>query len=183
MVELLAKTPCDGALPVEIGALCLREIDPGPLTLLLPLPGAQTALGEAVETSFSLMLPDPGQFSQANGVSLIWFGRLQWLLAGAVPDPALMEHASLSEQSDAWAVVELSGEGARDVLARLCPIDLRVAQFGPAQVVRTALGHMTVAVMCLEEQRFRIFAFRSMAHTLVHDLTTAMRSVNAQING
>ncbi|MEL6839146.1 MAG: sarcosine oxidase subunit gamma, partial [Pseudomonadota bacterium] len=70
-----------------------------------------------------------------------------------------------------------SGAGVEDVLARLVPVDLRLATFKTGHTARTMLGHMSVAISRVGAQSFEIMAMRSMAGTLVHELETAMRSV------
>ena len=84
------------------------------------------------------------------------------------------------DQSDAWAVVRLTGEGGADALARLVPVDMRLSAFGGGATVRTQLGHMNASITRLEAQTFMIAVFRSMAGTLVHDLARALEAVAAR---
>ncbi len=68
----------------------------------------------------------------------------------------------------------------RDVLARLTPLDLRPKSFKTGMTQRSMIMHMQASITCLGKFRFRMMVFRSMAQTLVHDLTTAMKSVAAR---
>ena len=77
-------------------------------------------------------------------------------------------------------VIELAGVGTEDVLARLCPVDLRLAQFGIGASLRTELKHMMASICRLDKDRFQIMVFRSMARTLYHDLKTAMEAQAAR---
>jgi sarcosine oxidase subunit gamma len=72
--------------------------------------------------------------------------------------------------------MELSGAGAEEVLARLCPVDLRQAHFDIGSALRTELKHMMASICRLDKDCFQIMVFRSMARTLHHDLKTAMEA-------
>lgn len=180
MAELIAKSPCAGLLPVVIGAVHLTEVDPGPMAMLAPFKGQGDAAGKALKKAHGLDWPGPGQTSTGDAVRALWFGRAHILLIGAAPAAALAKHAAVTDQSDAWACVQLDGPGATQVLARLTPLDLRADAFGVGATARTEVQHMAAAITRLDADRFQIMVFRSMAATLVHDLKTAMDSVAAR---
>lgn len=175
-LTLTAVPPCAGLLPVRIGRVTLTEVDPGHLTALAPAKGLDAAL----QSAHGLTMPGPGQATGSDSARAIWFGRAHILLMGPAPDPALADHASLTDISDGWAVVRLEGAGAADVLARLTPIDLRPHVFQPGHTARTELFHMQASITRLQADVFLIMVFRSMARSLVHDLKTAMEGVAAR---
>ncbi|MGJ8544879.1 MAG: sarcosine oxidase subunit gamma [Sulfitobacter sp.] len=179
MVELKAKTPCAGLLPLGIGAARLVEVDPGHLTSLQPL-GAAAGLSGALHAAHGMEYPEPGRSTGKTGARCIWFGRGEALLMGPAPDAGLAAHGAVVDQSDAWAVVTLSGAGAVDVLARLMPLDLRAHVFKEGYTARTQLVHMACSVTRVGPESFMIAVFRSMAGTLVHDLRGAMQAVAAR---
>lgn len=176
MVDLTALTPCSGLLPLRKGDATLSELDPGRITSLMPFPGQGAALSGALETAYGLAFPAPGQVTQAEGVACVWTGRDQAFLMGPDPDPALADHAAMTDQSDAWAVVLLAGDDAEEVLARLVPIDLRPAAFPEGSAARTLCQHMTVSISRRAEG-LQIMCFRSMARTLAHEIADVMASV------
>ena len=180
MAELIAKSPCDGLLPVSAGGLTLSEEDLGHLTTLAPFKEQDKALSAALEAAHGMTLPAPGRSTGQTGHRAIWFGRDMVLVAGPAPDPALAQHAALTDQSDAWAVVRLEGARAEDVLARLCPVDLRSQTFKRGHTARTELRHMMASITRIGANSFQIMVFRSLARTLVHDLKTAMEAVAAR---
>lgn len=175
---LNASSPCAGLLPRKIGALTLSEVDPGHLTALAPYKGK--ALGEALKAAHGMALPAPNRATGKAGARALWFGHAHYLLMGPPPDPALDEHAAVTDISDAWAVVQLDGAGVTDALARLTPIDLRASHFRRGHTARTYLRHMHASITKVGEEAFMIMVFRSMAQTLVHDLVTAMEGVAAR---
>jgi len=180
VAELIAKTPCDGLLPLSIGAVSLTEEIPDVMTSLASGKAGEKPLSDALKAAHGVGFPAPNRATGKAGARAIWFGRGQAMLVGPVPDPALGDHAALTDQSDAWAVVRLEGDGAADVLARLMPLDLRSAQFKRGHTARTELAHMMASVTRVGDKAFMIMVFRSMAATLVHDLKTAMEAVAAR---
>ncbi|XDA96903.1 sarcosine oxidase subunit gamma family protein [Sulfitobacter sp. LCG007] len=180
MVELDAVTPCWEALPLGIGEMMLREPGIGAITAVSPFRGKTAQLSKALKSAHGFPWPEPGTSSERSGRRVIWFGRETALLSGIEPDPKLARHAALVDQSDAWAAVELSGAGAEAVLARLVPLDLRIAQFGPGRTARSLVGHMNASITRTAENAFLIIVFRSMAATLIHELSEAMARVHAR---
>ena len=100
-------------------------------------------------------------------------------LIGAAPE-GLAGVAALTDQSDGWARMRLQGPGAEAVLARLVPIDLRVAAFPEGAVARSGLNHMMMVLMREGPQAFQIMVFRSMAGSAVHELAVAMKALTAR---
>ena len=179
MVELSAKAPCADLLPIQVGTVTLEEVDAGVLTALSPL-GKPAALSKALEAAHGMVVPEPNRSTGKEGARCVWFGLREVLLMGPRPDDGLARHAALVDQSDAWAVVKLSGVQAVDVLARLVPVDLRVQSFKRGHTVRSQLLHMNASITRVSSDGFMILVFRSMAGTLVHDLKTAMAGVAAR---
>lgn len=114
-----------------------------------------------------------------------------WLVAGPTPGALPFDHAHgllidtapppgarATDQSDAWAVVTLSGPGATDALARLATLNLRAMAMG--QATRSPIGHMPGHITCLGPDAWRLMVFRSMAATLVREVTHAMHQVHAR---
>jgi sarcosine oxidase subunit gamma len=179
VVELTAKTPCAGLLPLTVGTVAATETELGVLTALSPL-GDAAGLGEALKAAHGMAAPKPGRATGRDGARCLWFGRDTMLLAGPAPDKGLSDHAAVVDQSDGWACVTLSGAGAIDVLARLVPIDLREGSFKRGHSARTMVQHMTASITRTGPDTFLILVFRSMGGTLVHDLKAAMEAVAAR---
>jgi sarcosine oxidase subunit gamma len=184
VVELVAKSPCAGLLPLNIGEVVASEVAPGAMTALAPYAGRAEALSQALEAAHGMALPAPGHSTLgAEGARVLWFGREMALMMGPAPDAGLAAHAAVSDQSDAWAVVRLDGPGAADVLARLTPLDLRAGVFETGQTARTELAHMAASVTRVGGESFVLMVFRAFAETLVHDLKIAMQGVAARREG
>ena len=180
MTELIAKSPCDGLLPVAHGAAKLSQVNPGRLTTLLPYRGKDAALARALQEAHGMDAPAPGRTTGKAGARAIWFGQRAILLMGPEPAAGLARHAALTDQSDGWAVLRLEGTGAQDVLARLTPLDLRDGVFRRGHTARTDLAHMMGSLTRLGPQNWQLMVMRSFAATLVHEAGTAMKAVAAR---
>lgn len=180
MIDLKARSPMEGLLPVTIAGVIVREVDLGPMTVLMPFKGATAALANAVAAAHGFGWPEVGRMTGTGEAGAVWFGREHALLIGVVPDPSLSDHAAVVDQSDAWAVVEMDGLLARDGLARMTPIDLRDNAFDVGQTARTELGHMPASITRIAPEVFRIMVFRAFARTLSHELSVALEGVAAR---
>jgi sarcosine oxidase subunit gamma len=83
--------------------------------------------------------------------------------------------ATLTDQSDAWVRLALTGPRAPETLERLSMVDLSPQGFDPGQVARTAFEHINVIVMRDKPMdgdvlRYIILTPRSSAEDLLHAL-------------
>ncbi|WP_170475982.1 sarcosine oxidase subunit gamma [Ruegeria arenilitoris] len=177
MVNLIAKSPCHGILPITIGSVTLSEEDVGVIHSVSPYKGQKKALSVAMKSAYGMAYPAANRSAGKAGARIVWFGHAQAMLMGPEPNRELSELAAVVDQTDAWAVVRLEGPAVEDVLARLVPVDLRSTSFKRGHTARTLLFHMSASVTRVGEKAFQIMVFRSMAHTLVHDLKRAMEGV------
>lgn len=180
MDRLIAKTPCDGLLPLTVGSVTLSEEDAGAIHSISPFKDQQKAVSDAMKAAHEMTYPAANRMTGKAGARAIWFGYSQAMLMGVEPDASLSKHAAIVDQSDAWTVVRLQGDGAEDVLARLVPVDMRSTHFKRGHTARTLLFHMTASISRVGDNAFLIMVFRSMAETLVHDLKRAMEGVAAR---
>ena len=178
MVNLIAKTPCGDVLPIQVGAMTLSEVLPEAITSVMPLNGQQKKVSSALKSKIGAGFPAPGRSTGKDTARVIWSGAGQALVLG--PQVAL-EGAAITDQSDGWACMTLTGPLAAEVLARLAPVDLRNSVFEVGHVARTLLGHMVCVLLRSGPDEFTIMVFRSMAQTAVHELEIAMKSVTAQV--
>lgn len=180
MVELIAKNPLEDLLPVHAGDTSLSEATPAFITSLSPLQGKAKACGEGLKKAYDIGLPAAGRSTGKAGMRVIWTGRGQYFLVGGQQaGKALAKCASLTDQSDGWVVMQLTGASAVDVLARLTPIDLRADVFKRGHTARTELAHM-MSIMTRTTKGFEIMVMRSFAKTAVYSVKAAMQSVAAE---
>ena len=178
MARLIAVTPLQGlGLPMVVGGARLSEVDLGPVTSLAPFRGKEAAVARALGGA---ALPHPGRVERAGEGRLVWVGPGRCLLIGRAAPEGLRVIAAVVEQGDGIAAAVLQGPAARDVLARLVPIDLRDAAFPEGATARTMLVHMSVTLSRVGAEAYEILAFRSMGATLVREVAEAMHHVAAR---
>ncbi|GBQ58943.1 sarcosine oxidase subunit gamma [Komagataeibacter swingsii] len=175
-----AFTPPPGAQAARV------TIAPAPSRQLVSLqcaPGARTAVQAALKAAYGVELPvTPAAMTGRDGVCFIWSGLDQWLASApdGAPDLATAlrdvthPHAAITRQGDGRATVRVSGPDARAILCKLVPIDLHPRAFGPGSTALTLAGHVPVQILRQDmAPTYDIFVFRSLAHSLHHDLCHA----------
>lgn len=176
MPELIAKSALEGRR-LTVGTVMLAEADLGRVTSIALFPGGGKAVARGLK-ALGLAMPEPNSFAEKKGARIIWTGREQAFLTGA--DCPALEGAAVTDQTDGWTVLALTGAGAVDVLARLVPMDLRLAAFPVGGALRTQLNHMNVIILRTGDHALEIMAFRSMARTAWHELEAAMQMLAAR---
>ena len=73
------------------------------------------------------------------------------------------QHHLAVNVSDARALLTVQGPFAREVIAKLAPVDLHPDAFGPGQVLRTRLGQIAAAFWMTDAQTVQVICFRSVA--------------------
>lgn len=181
MPELIAKTALGGPVPLTLAATELAEAPILPMTSVAPYPGREEQVNAALKV-LGLTFPAPNSQSAKGEVRLIWTGRDQAFLIGASAPAGLADHAALTDQSDGWARLTLTGPQAEAALARLVPIDLRAKSFPIGTTTRAPLGHMSMILSRLGSESFEIMVFRSMARTAWHEIGDALEHLHARAN-
>ena len=152
--ELIAKSALAGQAPLALAGTTLAEAAADTLISIAPFPGKMAAVNAAL-APLGLTFPAPNQQSTNGTTRLIWAGRDLAFLIG-VPAPAgLQSHAALTDQTDGWASLTLTGPHATDALARLVPLDLRPAAFPVGQTMRSALNHMQMMSQLYHSMLYR----------------------------
>ncbi len=169
MVKLIPQSPFGDALPCSIDTATLQEVTYGSITWVAPFAGRQVA----VEQAIGQKLPEPNR--SVN--DMLWVGPGQYL---AFDKEITTDQAALTDQSDAFAILSVQGSSAEAILARLVPIDLRSASFGVGHTARTLINHMAASVTRTAEDAFELMVMRSMAGTLLEEVSEAAKHLSAR---
>ena len=146
-MDELIETPALETAQLETTGALLSLRPAVRMTLVMPFAGAKVP-----------GFPAPGKVSR----DLIWWGRAQAMLVGRNPPKSWHEKAAIIDQSDSWVHQHLSGDATPDVLARLCPADLRAGRNEAPLVVRSLLHHIG-AVFVRRPDDVDVFVPRSYA--------------------
>lgn len=85
--------------------------------------------------------------------------------------------AYLSDQSDSWVMLRLSGERCRDVLERICPLDLDLVVFPVGSVARTSMEHMSAMILHESDGGYLLMGLRSYARSFLHAVTESIANI------
>jgi len=181
----IAEFAATADLPQEIGQTKLLAAQPGVIVSVAPFAGQDETVSALLKKALGVGLPATGRYADGDAGRILWSGYRQWYFAGnraslaAEITTLLAGKAATTDQSDGWIQLALIGASSRDVMARLCPLDLSAEQFGEGSVARTELNHMMVMVTAIPGG-FGIFVMRSFTASAVKYLQVAMASVAAQ---
>ena len=131
------------------------------------------ALQSAVEAATAQGTPGPREIHGGLGSGVAWMSpdelmifcdpgkarELADLLGGALKT----QHHLAVDVSDARAVFAIEGQGAREVLAKLCPVDMAPGRFEPGEIRRTRLAQIPAAFWMADGQTIHLVCFRSVA--------------------
>lgn len=185
LANLLPGDMLDASSPGEQRpgkGLALCEVMPYQMLLLSAYQTAES--DRAFQEATGLAPPSVGRERTDARVAWLWHGPGRLLRvaydAGAVLDPADARacfgasHAVV-DLSDARTVVRLSGEAARQTLAKGCTLDLRPTVFAAGCVALTALAHLAVVLHARDDDVIDIYWTRSYAQAGVEWLIKAGR--------
>ncbi len=167
-------------------AVVTRADARGMITLRGDLSSAK--MKKAVKAATGQAVPTSGQFLGNGDKGVAWMSPDELLLIvpydsvttsiDAVNKALAKTHFLTVDVSDARAVFTVSGDGARDVLARLCPVDLHPDSFGVGQARRTRLAQIAAAFW-MHEDGFDVVCFRSVAD-YAHGVLTRAATTGAK---
>lgn len=136
-------------------------------------------------------MPGTRRIETADGKSVAWMSSDELLVlvphtevqsALTAMDGALGgTHALAVDVSDARALFTVSGPLAREVVAKLAPVDLDAAQFGPGEMRRSRLAQVPAAFWMSGPEEFSIICFRSVAQ-YVFDLLKNASTPGSAVN-
>nr|WP_258571055.1 sarcosine oxidase subunit gamma family protein [Flavimaribacter sediminis] len=101
---------------------------------------------------------------------------------GHRPDLEIAEIAgdqgSVTDQSDGWALLRVSGPGSRTALERICMLDLHPDIFTVGAVARTVMEHLGMIIHRNDEHSFLLMSARSSAEFFAHAVVTSAENVS-----
>jgi methylglutamate dehydrogenase subunit D len=153
------------------------------------------ALAHRIRERYGIELPRGNVRKEARGVAFAGLGPETWLATsekgGNEFSASLREEigalASISDQSDGYAVLRLTGGKVRDTLAKLIPLDVHPRAFKPGDVASTVASHIGITLWRLDDAvdatpAFEIAVFRSLAGSFWHALAQSAAEFGLSVN-
>lgn len=175
----LEAAPTLGGLNVKIGGNYIAEQKELALvSIAIPL-GGERKLSDTLNKAFGLPRPKPTMSVTKKEMRLLSTAPDQFLLvfphntpdAEAVIQEKLGGAGYTTDQTDVWAVLEISGPDTNAALERLCPVD------APAMPVngsaRTVMEHMGAMIVRTGPETFLLLSASSSARSFLHAVETS----------
>ena len=131
-------------------------------------------------------VPGPGQANVEGETGVLWMSPDELLVlvphaqvgdAIARIDTALAgEHHLAVDVSDARSLFAVEGPAAREVIAKLCPVDMAPAAFAPGTFRRTRMAQIAAAVWMEPDHALRVICFRSVDRYALDLLTASVQA-------
>jgi sarcosine oxidase subunit gamma len=127
--------------------------------------------------------PGPSRWEAGKPFSAFWVTPDMWFVEADFAAHELLadglkasfgDAASVTEQTDAWVIFDLSAPDLAPVFERLCNVDFQALPEGYA--TRTVLDHLGVYLIKHGSGAARVYGPRSSAQSLLHALKIAARS-------
>jgi sarcosine oxidase subunit gamma len=167
--------------------LVMAELKDFELVQVMARRGQWNAVAQACTEAHGKPAPAKPQAVEANGALLVWSGPDQFLVLSARGQGSATERArlafagmaSLSEQSDGRSLLRISGKRVRDMLAKVCSLDLHPAVFPVGAAAATSIDHTSVNLWRGENRNagdrggeavFYLLVFATFADSLWHTL-------------
>jgi heterotetrameric sarcosine oxidase gamma subunit len=165
------------------------------LATVLVRKGQHEALAQCIREKFGLELPRGPRRSASGDVAFIGTAPGAWLATHEQVGNAFVQTladataglASVSDQSDGYAVLRLSGPRVRDALCKLVPIDLHPNAFAVGAVAATVASYIGTTIWRLDDLAgssvFEIAVYRSMADSFWSALSASAAEFGFKVAG
>ncbi len=173
-----------GGYDKTTGGIRLAEVSDLAIVSLAVPQGDEAAAAQALTKAYGVATPAVGRYqTSADGTLRVMStapDQVLVLFAHDAPDArAVVQKATgaafySTDQTDVWCCLEISGTGVREVLARICPLDLHPDVFAPDAAERTAMEHMGAMIMRVGDDAFWVMSARSSARSFLHAVETSI---------
>lgn len=150
--------------------------------------GAAVELATSVQSVLGVALPAERRSATFARGMIVWTGPEQWLVLSnggtgrevSELAEAVAGFASVTDQSDSRAVLNISGPRVRDTLAKGVMLDLHPRAFQPGDTAVTLVAHISAQVTLLDiAPTFQVMVPRSFAHSFWDWLTQSAAEFGA----
>jgi len=184
--ELLPESPL-GGVEIEMDGFNITEVTDKSL-VMVALPREKfSEVESSIDKSCGLKLPEMERSSQSKDSSItLWRLQKNQVLAyftyeGSDAEAHLSGRLSApayyTDQSDTWAMIRVSGQRSRDVLERICPIDISLEAFPVGGVSRTITEHIGTIIFRDGDDSYVLLTMRSFGRSMLHAIEVSADNV------
>ncbi len=166
-----AVTALNGAFD-DTGIATISEV---PLQGMITLRGdlSSAAVKKTVKAACGYAVPKPGHAEVSGDTGVAWMSPDEVLVLCPYADVTATiskmqtalgsAHSLVVNVSDARASFRIAGAHPRDVMAKLCPVDVSRDAFTPGMFRRTRMAQVPAAFWMPDADGFQVICFRSQA--------------------
>ena len=184
--ELLPESPL-GGVEIELEGFNITEVTDKSL-LMVALPRDKfSEIESSIDKSCGLKLPEMENSTESRDSSItLWRLQKNQVLAYYTYEghdaelhlsSQLNAPAYYTDQSDTWAMIRVSGKRSRDVLERICPIDLSPEVFSVGRVSRTIMEHIGTIIFRDGDDSYVLLTMRSFGRSMLHAIEVSADNV------
>ena len=174
----------------EINKIKISSIEKVELfSLAIPLNGERKAKN-TFSKAFNYQLPDTNIYISIREQKLkflrlspdqifLYFGHRNLIQIKPILR-SLEKSFYITEQSDAWIGIKVSGQNVIACLERICPLNLAIDAFGKNCFARTAMEHLNVIIIRTKRNEFELFSSSSSANSFLHAIETSARNIQRE---
>ena len=195
LLSLTAQSPL-GGFNVNVDGASLIEVTGLSIVSVAPFAESQTAFQTAITKLFDTGKRDSPKPSATMALDrcekplriLMPSAQNQWFLwfdddganpidaAKALLGKSLSKQIAMTDQSDSWVILALSGSQSRQTLARICPINCGVSAMPIGTTARTSMEHLGAIITRRPDEGdhqpcFWLLSARSSAASFLHAIT------------
>ncbi|MED5531196.1 MAG: hypothetical protein VYA61_02395 [Pseudomonadota bacterium] len=181
--EISITTPLSGHHSV-IGDVTLNEVNPEIFCIFIPKKMDEKVAGEFKRIlKFDVPIVGQSNLNKNSTIRLVRNSLDQFFIlfekdsevAGVIK--SLEKDFYITEQSDAWVGIEISGKSSHACLQRICPLDLSTESFGINTAVRTLMEHLNVLIIKTAEDSFLLLSASSSANSFLSAVETSAQNI------
>ena len=171
----------------EFNGVTVSEVIDMSLVMAAIPKGTLVKVESAIKKSCGLSIPEIQQSSESSDSS-ITFWRLQnnqilayFAYEGDDAESYLKNKLNapvyLTDQSDTWAMIRVKGPRSRDILERICPINIDKDVFAVGSVSRTVMEHIGTIIFRDADDSYVLLTMRSFGVSMLHAIQVSVKNV------
>ena len=171
----------------EFNGVNVSEVIDKSLVMVAIPRGTLADVESAIKKSCGLSIPKMEQSSESSDSSItLWRLQNNQVLAYFSYDGDDSESylktkfnasAYYTDQSDTWAMIRVKGPRSRDVLERICPINIDKDVFSVGNVSRTVMEHIGTIIFRDEDDSYVLLTMRSFGRSMLHAIEVSAKNV------
>jgi sarcosine oxidase subunit gamma len=182
---VLTKDSPLGGVEHEFDGVTVAEVVDQSLVMIAMPNGKADEIEAAISKSCGLSVPAMGRSTRSSDSSItlwrlqdsqlmVYFAYEKDNAEAYIKDTFNAPAAYFTDQSDTWVMIRVSGERSRDVLERICPLDLDPYVFTLGSVSRTVMEHIGTIIYRDGYDSFVLLTMRSFAKSMLHAIEVSV---------